>query len=214
MVAEGKDRRTYRSPLRTDRARRTRTRMISAAIEVFVRDGYQAATMRRIATAARVSVGSVELAFGTKAVLLSAAVDFAIAGDDVPVPMLERPEAREAAATSDLQVFTDRVARLVRIVSGRTAALLVVVTDAAATDPAIAAVRDRLDEQRHATARWIVAGILERAAPHSGRDRERLVDATWLLMDPYVYQRLTVDRGWLPVEFEQWFEAQLRSDVE
>lgn len=214
MVARGKSRRRYDSPQRADQARRTRARMVAAATEIFVRDGYHAATLRAIATAAEVSVASIELAFGTKAALLSAAVDVAIAGDDEPLPILERPETQAALSAPNLHVFASSVARLVRTISERTAPILVVVSQAATTDPAIAAVRERLDEQRRVSAGWIVTGMLERAAPRAGLRRKRLIDATWLLMDPYVYRRLTVDRSWSPVVFERWFAAQLRSFAE
>ena len=44
----------------------------------------------RCAEAAQVSPATVELVFGTKAALLDAVVDVALAGDDEPVPVLER----------------------------------------------------------------------------------------------------------------------------
>ena len=52
--------------------------------------------MRAIAAAAGVAVPTVELGFGTKARLLKAAIDVAIAGDDEPVPVLDRAWADTA----------------------------------------------------------------------------------------------------------------------
>ena len=46
--------------------------------------------MRAVAADAGVAVPTVELAFGTKARLLKAVIDTAIAGDDEPAPMLAR----------------------------------------------------------------------------------------------------------------------------
>lgn len=46
--------------------------------------------MRAVAADAGVALPTVELVFGTKAKLLKAVVDVAIAGDDEPVPMLDR----------------------------------------------------------------------------------------------------------------------------
>ena len=84
----GKPRR-YSAPGREAQARRTRARIVAAAHESFARHGF-AATIREVAEAAQVSPATVELLFGTKAALLDAVVDVALAGDDEPVPVLER----------------------------------------------------------------------------------------------------------------------------
>src|SRR6202451_3598773 len=86
----GAGRRPYRSPRREAQARQTRSRICAAAAAQFLDRGYAGGTRRDIAAEAGVAVPTVEAAFGTKARLLKAVIDAAIAGDDVPVPMLER----------------------------------------------------------------------------------------------------------------------------
>src|SRR6202451_3831636 len=88
--------RPYRSALRAAQARATRGRVLQAATVLFARLGYGGATMRAVASQAGVSVPTVEALFGTKARLLKAAIDVAIAGDDEPGPTLERGWAAEA----------------------------------------------------------------------------------------------------------------------
>src|SRR5438876_12249761 len=88
--------RLYRSPRREQQARATRARIIAAAARRFLACGYAATTMRAVAADAGVALPTVELAFGTKARLLKAAIDVAIAGDDEPVPMLTRGWAAQA----------------------------------------------------------------------------------------------------------------------
>ena len=92
--------RAYRSSHREGQARRTRQRMIAAATTIFLDGGYAAATMRAIAGGAGVSVPTVESTFGTKARVLKAAIDVAIAGDDEPVAALDRPWTEAALAAS------------------------------------------------------------------------------------------------------------------
>src|SRR6516162_7650131 len=92
--------RRYRSPRREQQARRTRARITAAAARQFLARGYAAATMRAVADGAGVALPTVELAFGTKARLLKAVIDTAIAGDDRPVPMLAREWAARAEATA------------------------------------------------------------------------------------------------------------------
>ena len=83
--------RTYRSDLRAEQARQTRRRVVTAASTVFLARGYVGTSMRAVAAEASVSIATVELLFGTKAGVLKAAIDLAIAGDDEAVPVLERP---------------------------------------------------------------------------------------------------------------------------
>src|SRR5260370_31071903 len=93
--------RRYRSDRRDAQARETRRRVLASASAVFLRRGFGAATIREIAADADVSVATVESLLGTKARLLKAAIDVAIAGDDEPVAVLARPwAARAMAATS------------------------------------------------------------------------------------------------------------------
>jgi AcrR family transcriptional regulator len=90
MSSSVKPRRRYDSSGRQERARRSRWAMLQAARRLFLERGYAATTMPAIAAAAGVSVPSVYKAFGNKAALLKAVFDVAIAGDDEPVPMLQR----------------------------------------------------------------------------------------------------------------------------
>ncbi|HXL93149.1 MAG TPA: hypothetical protein VN969_29835 [Streptosporangiaceae bacterium] len=52
---------------------------------------------------------------------------------------------------------------------------------------------------------WIVDGLVARAPLRAGIDRSHAVDVTWLLMDPAVFTRLRIDRGWSRQRFQQWF---------
>src|ERR1700734_2931536 len=88
--------RGYRSPRREMQARRARARIIAAATQRFLAHGYAGTTMRAVAQDAGVSLPTVELAFRTKARLLKAVIDVAIAGDDEQVTMLDRQWAARA----------------------------------------------------------------------------------------------------------------------
>src|SRR3954468_7832131 len=97
---QDKGTRSYRSSRREARARRTRLRVLEAAGSVFVAGGDAGATIRAIAAEAGVSVPTVEQLFGTKARLLKAAIDVAIAGDDDAVPVLDRSWTSAAIASA------------------------------------------------------------------------------------------------------------------
>lgn len=203
--AGGKARRTYQSERRRAQARRTRERIIDVAGERFAREGYAATTMSSIAAGAGVSVASIELAFGTKARLLKAAIDVAIAGDHRPVAVLDRPWAARAEATASTEEFLTSAAAVLRPAMMRSAGLVLAAFDAADSDPALHDLAAQLSERRAATVAWVVDGIRRRSGLRAGITRGDAIDQIWLLMDPAVYRRLTDHRGWTPRKYERWF---------
>src|SRR3954447_27046908 len=116
--------RPYRSARRETQARHTRRRIVEAATSVFLRRGYAGATVRAIAAEAGVSVPTVELAFGTKARLLRAAIDVAIAGDDDAVPVLDRSWTSAAIAATSADEFLSVVATVIGAAQARSAGLV------------------------------------------------------------------------------------------
>ena len=202
--------RAYRSARRDEQARRTRQRIIDTARECFLMSGYTTTTMRAVAATAGVAVQTVEQTFGTKRALFKAVIDTTVAGDDRPIPVLQRQQARTAEATTDIETFLAIVGHMVRTVAERVAGILAVLDEAARVDQEIAALARDLDAQRRTTATWILRGITERATLRTELSHEVAVDTIWLLMDPVVFRRLTDSRGWSADLFQHWFTSALQ----
>jgi AcrR family transcriptional regulator len=202
-------RRPYRSEARAARARDTRTKILAAAHAVFVARGYAGATMRSVAAAAGVSLATVELAFGTKATLLKAAIDVAIAGDDEPVPVLNRAWVASATAAPSVEALLAVVADVLADAQERSAALVLAAFEGARTDGDLEAVVDQLVAQRETTARWLVEKIAAARPLRSGLTRRAAVETAWLLMDPAVFVRLTRQRRWTRRRYRDWFATSL-----
>ncbi|MFC7713477.1 TetR/AcrR family transcriptional regulator [Nonomuraea recticatena] len=133
---------------RTARARATRARVTAAATELFVAAGYGATSVNAIAARAGVGEQTVYYAFGAKRAVLTAALDVAVAGDDEPIPTLERPWVREALAEPDPVEQIRRQVEGAGAIHLRAAALLDVVRSAAASDPDLAEVwADNVDRR-------------------------------------------------------------------
>jgi len=203
------ERRSYRSPERQSQARRTRARILDAATEAFRAHGYAGTTVAAVAAAAGVSVAAVELAFPTKPDLLKAAIDVAIAGDDEPVPVLERPWAVAARAAPDAATFLDAVAAILVAAAERSDALVLAALEGARSDDRLVPLAEQLRAQRAATAGWIVDGLTRHSPLRFGLDRSQAIDIVWLLMDPAVFDRLTLARQWPPDRFGRFFADSL-----
>ena len=90
MSTPVKPRRRYDSSKRQEQAEQNRSAVLQAARHLFLERGFAATTMPAIASAAGVSVQTVYKVFGNKPRLAKAVFDVAMAGDDEPVPMLQR----------------------------------------------------------------------------------------------------------------------------
>lgn len=124
--------------VRGSRTRATRRKIIDAAAELFVADGYTATTLERIAARADVAVQTVYFHFGNKRTVLKEAVDIAAVGDDQPVAMLDRPWLDQARAERDPAQLIALWTAYGRGVMTRVGSIMRVVRDAAAVDPEMA----------------------------------------------------------------------------
>ena len=205
--------RPYRSPVRAERAARTRAAILAAARERFLHDGYAGTTMRSVARAAGVSVPTVELAFGTKAALLKAAIDVAIAGDDHPVAVLDRPWAGEARAAADPRQLLGVVAGVLAAAQARSAGLMLALFEGASGGDELDALRRQMVAQREVTAAWLVDRLAERSALRPRLRRAEAVDTVWALIDPALFDRLTRHRGWTVPRYERWIADTLAATL-
>jgi AcrR family transcriptional regulator len=205
--------RAYDSSRRRDQARRTRARIVAAATELFVEQGYGATSIATIADAAGVSAQTIYATFGTKAALLGEAVGVALAGDDEPVPVFDRPES-QAAVTAETPAdaaaaFAHGVTRLFE----RAGRLLHAADAAAQHDPELAAMaaegqRLRLVDMRRVARAFDQSGFLQ-----PGLGAEAAGDLLWALASPDTYRNFTVAREWTPRRYERWLAAAVERAV-
>lgn len=78
------DTRRYDSSYRAEQARATQRRIIDAAQQLFLRDGYSATSLRTIAEAVGVAVPTIYASVGNKLDVLRAVVHVTVRGDDDP----------------------------------------------------------------------------------------------------------------------------------
>src|SRR6187397_2539111 len=113
--------------VRAEKAQANRQRMRTAAQTLFTARGYSATSMQAIADEAGMAVQTLYFTFRTKRALLGELLDVAVAGDDEPVPNLERPQVLAAIDDPDPVTQLRTQARLAREVYERVAPILQVV---------------------------------------------------------------------------------------
>ena len=193
---------------RGSRARATRRRIIDAAAQLFVAEGYTTTTLEQIAERAGVAVQTVYFHFGNKRTLLKEAVDVAAVGDDEPVPLLERPLYRQLAGERDPHRLLAAWTSGGREIFTRVAPIMAVVRDAAGADPDMAA-QWRTNQQQRATAYAVFAQQLtDLGALKAELSAQDAVDILLALVSFEVYLILT-ERGWSPQRWEKWMATTL-----
>jgi len=204
MTAPVKSTRRYHSPRRREQAAATRRQILDAAQRLFETQGYATTTMGAIAVDAGVALKTVYVAFETKSGLLRALWNVLLRGNDDDAPVGEQPWYREVLDETDPVRQLRLNARNSRVVKQRVAAVIEVIRTAAPSDPAIAALWDRIQREFHANQRAIVESLAERSALEPALDVDRCADVLWTLNHPDLWQLLVVQRGWSPDQYEQW----------
>jgi AcrR family transcriptional regulator len=200
-----------RFPRREEAARVTRNRLVQAAAELFVEQGYLATSISAIAARAGVGRATVFTSVpGGKPELLKLARDIALAGDDDPVPMPERAWFRHAMAADNARELIKRQSHNYRMIQQRAAKLEQALVIGAAETPELAELERAARSERAKGASLVISRLVQlRAIPHARA--QRASDTLYALASPTVYLMLTQDRNWTGSQYERWLTATLTS---
>lgn len=193
-----------RFPRRAERARRTRQRVVTAAIDCFAESGYPAATMSRIADRAGVAVQTLYASFKTKRAILIASIDVAIAGDDEPVPVNDRPWMQPVWQATSGPSTVRAYAGAVRLIQERTAVLFRALDVAAASEPELQDLWRVSRERRRLGAAAVVRAAADRSPLISGLTADHATDIMWTLNGHDIYLNLIEGCGWSPAAYQTW----------
>jgi AcrR family transcriptional regulator len=196
--------RTYHSPARAESARQTRRRIVGAARGLFESRGYAGTTIDAVAEAAGVSRRTVFLSVGSKAELLKTAWDWAVVGDDEPVPMAQRPHVLAMLQITDPAELVRLWVGQVLSVAERLAPLEMVLNRAVDADAEAAALRARIDVERRGGALMFVTHLESVGGLRDGLTVDAAADICWVLMNPLLQARLRTDCGWIGEAIEDW----------
>jgi AcrR family transcriptional regulator len=208
MAANSK--RPYHAPNRQAAAAETRSAIIAAAKETFETRGWPGATMAAIATDAKLSQKTIEAHFGTKAALLRAVVDYAIRGDTLDIPINHRETAKRIDAAQGASDMLDLHAFHVRSIVERTAGVAWVVEHAAAGNPDVRDLWQRMTKNRRSGVKWATDALLSKPDVDPNLERAEIETTFWLALEWGTYRTMTDQHGLSPAEFEQWLRSYYR----
>ena len=196
--------RSYDASGRRAQARARRLAVVLAARELFEHDGFRRTTIEAIAARAGVSAVGVYKNFGTKAALAKAVFDHALAGDDEPVPIAERPALQQVRDEPDVRrkitMFVDGLAER----QARSAKVQILIRDGRHVDESLEAVWAKLLDEGLVGMTALARHLLDSRQLRAGLDLDEVRDVLWNYLAIDHYERLVLDRGWTLERYQRW----------
>lgn len=193
---------------KAEQSRATRQRIVAAATTLFLRDGFLTVTMTALAKEAGVAVQTLYLSFANKTAILSAAFDAAVAGDDEPVPIVERDWYVTLTSDPSGPVSVASFFEYSSSIIERSTPLYAVIR-AASAEPEVAELLANNKRERHAA----LLGIADRLAQKKGFRKELTPEdgaaIMYTLSSAESYLMLVTERGWSPERWRTWTLATL-----
>jgi AcrR family transcriptional regulator len=189
-----KTKRRYDSARRREQALRTRSRVVAAAERRFLRDGYAATTVASIAADAAVSADTIYKSFGGKPGLVRAVRDRALLGAG-PVPAETRSDALQLSGASGREII-EGWGRLTTEVAPRAAPIMLLMRDAAASDPEAAALLDEMNDDRLRRMADNARRLRATGDVRAGLGVDKVADILWTYSSQELYEMLVLQRGW------------------
>jgi len=198
---------------REARARQTRQRITSAALELFLDRGYIATTIEALAQEASVAPATVYQAFGTKQAILAAALDATIAGDNEPVAVLDRDWVSHARRQRNPKKKLRLIVAGACEIAARTAPIKEVMRDAGATEPAVRDLVREDHQRRRRTQEALVRLLVEHRPLRPGMEVHHAVDTFFALVNSYTYELVVGYCGWTPAQWQDWLADLLEREL-
>jgi AcrR family transcriptional regulator len=200
-----KPKRVYDASRRRELARRNQAKIVERAERRFLRDGYATTTVAAIAADADVSADTIYKSFGGKPGLVRAIRTHALQGQR-PVPAEQRSDELHTHE-SDPRAIIQAWGALTAEIAPRVSPILLLIRDAAATDPEVGALLDEVDADRLRRMTQNARRLLDAGHLRPGIELAHAADVLWTYSSPELYELLVLRRGWTPQRYGRFIAA-------
>jgi AcrR family transcriptional regulator len=204
-----KPRRKYTSESRSDQAAATRTAVIAAARQMFLKNGWGGTTIAGIARAAKVSPETIYSVFAGKAPLFAEVVRAAVRRGAPQTPLLEQPGPRAVATAPDqrtaLHLFAHDIAGLLSNVAG----LMGVARGVAGSEPEIGRIYHGIHRGRRDNFGMVVQALRRHGPLRNAMSEDEAIAVIWRLASPELFLLMTEIEGLSTTAYAEWLEVTL-----
>jgi AcrR family transcriptional regulator len=196
--------RTYDASGRRARADARRRDVVRAARELFERDGFRLTTIAAVAARAGVSPESIYKGFGSKAALAKSVFDVALAGDDDPVAVAERPALSAIRDEPDVRrkiaIFVDGLVQRL----ARSAKVQILIRDGRHVDDSLTPVWETVSQEGLTGMTMLGRRLLDSGGLRRDIDLDEVRDVLWNYVAIDHYERLVLAQGWSHDRYAAW----------
>lgn len=201
-MPEVKSTRRYDSSRRKAQARRNRERVLDAARQLFLDNGYATTTVASIANEASVSVETIYKAFGGKSGLVRAIYERGLLGRG-PIPAYQRSDdMREQEA--DPRAIMREWGELTAEVSSLVTPIRLLIRSACEAEPEMRDLLDEVEDNRLTRMRHNARFLAERGYLRDDVSLDQATDILWTCSSAELYELLVLKRGWTRSRFAQF----------
>jgi AcrR family transcriptional regulator len=187
--------------------------VVEAARSLFLERGYVATTIEAISDHSDVPAATVYRLFSSKLGILKALLDVSIAGDDQALSVQERPHVAALFAEPDPAKLLAGFAGVTVAINARSSDIYRILSSAAGSDPAAAALLADYQHKRDDGQGRIARALARARALRPGLRERDAADVIHALMSPELYRLLVIERGWPPERYEQWLAGTLADQL-
>src|SRR5947209_7519844 len=200
-----KPKRVYDASRRRAMARRNHAKIIECAERRFLGDGYATTTVAAIAADADVSADTIYKSFGGKPGLVRAIRTTALQGER-PVPAEQRSDELDVDP-SDPAAIIHAWGALTAEIAPRVSPILLLIRDAAATDPEVGELLEEMDADRLRRMTQNARRLFDAGRLRPGIELAHAADVLWTYSSPELYELLVLRRGWRPERYGRFIAA-------
>ncbi len=195
--------RPYRSVTRNTQAVQTRTRILGVAKNLFESEGFEYATIEKIAQAAGVSVPTIYSLFQSKRGVLRALMDEALPRDQFDA--LVEKSIQEKSPIMRLH-FSAKIARQMYDAEK---AQMDIFRGAAVLAPEFKELEKEREMRRYDRQQVTIKAMAEEQSLAAGLSVKKARDILWAFTGRDLYRMFVVEQGWASDDYEKWLAQML-----
>ena len=190
--------RPYQSVSRNAQAALTKRRILEAAKNLFESEGFEYATIEKIAQVANVAIPTVYSLFQSKRGVLRALMDEVFPIDQFD-PLVEK--SKEATSPEERLLYSAKIARQIYDAER---AQMEVFRGASVLSPEFKELEKEREMRRYERQEITINAMVKENSLAKGMSGKRARDVLWVFTGRDIYRMLVIEQGWTPEEYEKW----------
>jgi AcrR family transcriptional regulator len=199
--------RPYKSKSRNEQAAKTKNRILEAAKNLFESEGFEYATIEKIARIADVAIPTVYSLFQSKRGILRALMD-----EVFPKGQFEAlvEKSKQALSPEERLLYSAKIARQIYDLER---AQMEVFRGACVLSPEFKELEKEREIRRYERQEVTINAMAKENSLAQGMSVNRARDILWVFTGRDLYRMLVIERGWLPEEYEKWLAELLANTL-